>query len=40
MGHDLTIIVMQNLFFIGSYGIDMDVIPLFVLFDIDVMCIV
>jgi len=33
MGHDLTIIVVQNLFFIGSYGIDMDVIHLLVLFE-------
>jgi hypothetical protein len=33
MGHNLAIIVVQNLFFIGSYGIDMDVIHLFVLFE-------
>jgi hypothetical protein len=33
MGHNLAIIVMRNLFFIGSYGIDMDVIHLFVLFE-------
>jgi hypothetical protein len=33
MGHDLTIIVVQNLLFIGSYGINMDVIQLFVLFE-------
>jgi hypothetical protein len=32
MGHDLTIIVMQNLLFIGSYGIDMNVIHLFIFF--------
>jgi hypothetical protein len=32
MGHDLVIIVVRNLFFIGSYGIDMNVIHLFVLF--------
>jgi hypothetical protein len=32
MGHDLVIIVMWNLFFIGSYGINMDVIHLLVLF--------
>jgi hypothetical protein len=32
MGHNLTIIDVQNLFFIGSYEIDMDVIHLFVLF--------
>jgi hypothetical protein len=31
LGHDLTIIVLQNLLFIGSYGINMDVIHLFVL---------
>jgi hypothetical protein len=28
MGHDLAIIVMQNLLFIGSYGIDTNVIHL------------
>jgi hypothetical protein len=33
MGHDLAIIVMRNLFFISLYGIDMDVIHLFVLFE-------
>jgi hypothetical protein len=33
MGHDLAIIVMQNLLFIGSYGIDMNVIHLIVLFE-------
>ncbi len=33
MGHDLAIIVVQNLLFIGSYGIDMDVIHLLVLFE-------
>jgi hypothetical protein len=33
MGHDLAIIVMQNLFFIGSYGIDMEVIHLLALFE-------
>jgi hypothetical protein len=33
MGHDLAIIVMQNLFFIGSYGIDTDVIHLLALFE-------
>jgi hypothetical protein len=33
MGHDLAIIIMQNLFFIGLYGIDMDFIHLFVLFE-------
>jgi len=32
MGHDLAIVVMQNLFFIGSYGIDTYVIHLIVLF--------
>jgi hypothetical protein len=34
MGHDLTIIVVQKLFFIGLYGIDMDVIHLLVLFEL------
>jgi hypothetical protein len=33
MGHDLTIIVMKNLFFIGLYGIDTYVIHLCVLFE-------
>jgi hypothetical protein len=33
MGHDLTIIVVQNLFFIGSYGIETYVIHLLVLFE-------
>jgi hypothetical protein len=33
MGHNLVIIVMQNLFFMGSYGIDMNVIHLFILFE-------
>jgi hypothetical protein len=32
MGHDLAIIVVR-IFFIGSYGIDMDVIYLFVFFE-------
>jgi hypothetical protein len=32
MGHDLAIIVVQNLLFIGSNGIDTDVIHLLVLF--------
>jgi hypothetical protein len=32
MGHDLTIIVIQNLFFISLYGINTDVIHLLVLF--------
>jgi hypothetical protein len=32
MSHNLAIIVMRNLFFIGSFGIDMDVIHLLVLF--------
>jgi len=40
MGHNLTIIVMQNLIFIGSYEIDMDVIHLLVCLNIDSMCIV
>jgi len=26
IGHDLAVIIMRNLLFIGSYGIDMDVI--------------
>ncbi len=33
MGHILTIIVMRNLLFICSYGIDMDIIHLFILFE-------
>jgi hypothetical protein len=33
MGHDFAIIVMRNLFFISSYGIDMNVIHLLVLFE-------
>jgi hypothetical protein len=33
MGHNLIIIVAQNLIFIGSYGIDTDVIHLFILFE-------
>jgi hypothetical protein len=33
MGHDLAIIVVQNLFFIGSYGTNMDVIHLLMLFE-------
>jgi hypothetical protein len=33
MGHNLTIIIVQNLPFIGSYGIDIDVIHLLVLFE-------
>jgi hypothetical protein len=33
MGRDLVIIVMQNLLFIGLYGIDMNVIHLLVLFE-------
>ncbi len=33
MGHDLTIIVVLNLLFIGLYGIDMDVIHLLVMFE-------
>jgi hypothetical protein len=32
MGHDLEIIVVWNLFFIGLYGLNIDVIHLFVLF--------
>jgi hypothetical protein len=31
--HDLAIIIVQNLFFIGLYVIDIDVIHLFVLFE-------
>jgi hypothetical protein len=33
MGHDLIIIVVWNLFFISLYGIDTDVIHLFILFE-------
>jgi hypothetical protein len=33
MGHDLTITIVRNLFFIGLYGIDIDVIHLHVLFE-------
>jgi hypothetical protein len=33
MGHDLTIIVVWNLFFVSSYRINMDVIHLLVLFE-------
>jgi len=33
MGHDLVIIVVQNLIFLGSYGIDIDVIHLLILFE-------
>ncbi len=33
MGHDLAIIIVWNFLFIGSYGTDMDVIHLFVLFE-------
>ncbi len=33
MGHDLAIIVVRNLIFIGLYGIDTDVIHLLVLFE-------
>jgi hypothetical protein len=33
MGHDLTIIIVRNPFFISSYGIDIDVIHLCVLFE-------
>jgi hypothetical protein len=33
MGHNLTIIVLQILFFIGAYGIDTDVIHLSLLFE-------
>jgi len=32
-GHDLAITIVQNLLYIGSYGIDIDVIHLFVLFE-------
>jgi hypothetical protein len=48
IGHDLAIIVVQNLLFIGSYGIDIDVIHLLVLvehqccvhyLDMNVICI-
>jgi hypothetical protein len=33
MGHDLTIIVVQNLFFISLYGVNTYVIYLLVLFE-------
>jgi hypothetical protein len=33
MGHDLTIIFMQNLVFIGSYGIDLNIVHIFVFFE-------
>jgi hypothetical protein len=33
MGHNLAIIVVQNLLFISSYGINTDVIHLLVLFE-------
>jgi hypothetical protein len=33
MGHDLTIIFMKNLLFIGSYGIDMNIVHIFVFFE-------
>jgi hypothetical protein len=33
MGHDLVIIVVRNLLFIGSYGINMYVIHLILLFE-------
>jgi hypothetical protein len=32
MGQDLTTVIMRNLLFIGFYGINMNVIHLFVLF--------
>jgi len=40
MGHDLAIIVMQNLLFVGSFGINMDVIHLFIFLNIDIVRIV
>ncbi len=33
MGHDLAVIVVRNLLFIGSYGIDMNIIHLLMLFE-------
>ncbi len=33
MGYNLAIIVMRNLLFIGSYGIDTNIINLFILFE-------
>ncbi len=33
MGHNLAIIIMQNMFFIGLYRIDTYIIHLFVLFE-------
>ncbi len=32
MGHDLVIIIVQNIYFIGLYAIDINIIHLFVLF--------
>jgi hypothetical protein len=40
MGHDLAIIVVQNLLFIGSYGINTNVIHLLYCLNINVMSIV
>jgi hypothetical protein len=40
MGHDMTIIVVQIFFFIGSYREYTDVIHVLVLLNIDVVCIV
>jgi hypothetical protein len=33
MGHNLVIIIVQNLLFIGSYDIETNVVHLFVLFE-------
>jgi hypothetical protein len=38
MGYNLAIIIMRNLLFIGSYGIDMDVNQLVVLFEHQCLC--
>jgi hypothetical protein len=40
MGHDLAIIVVQNLLFIGLYGINTNVIHLLYYLNFNVMCIV
>ncbi len=38
MGHDLAIINMGKIFFIGLHGVDTDVIHIFVLFHYNNMC--
>jgi hypothetical protein len=37
---DLVVIVVRNLFFLSSYGIDMDLIHLLCYLNIDIVCIV